>query len=63
MSLDGQSLAALLLVATAAAYLLRRLFRRRTAGCNGCETNACSSSAPPLVQLTCDCPSKDDPSE
>ena len=60
MPLDGQSIAALSLVAAAALYLVIRLFRRRAAGCTGCDQNACPSAAPPLVQLTHDRPSDDD---
>lgn len=43
MEFDVQSLIALLVVATAAAYLLGRLLRRR-GGCGDCPSKSCSTN-------------------
>jgi hypothetical protein len=53
--MDWQQLLVYAIVAGAAAYMVRRQFRRAggCGGCNSCETDKTPSSAakPPLVQL------------
>lgn len=53
MEFGWQDVAAVLTVAAAAGYLLRRVFRRRSesAGCGGCHGCAAESAKPPLVSI------------